>query len=246
MIKTPACMFKFVLCLAAIAALASVTSAAENTAAVKTDRVLAIDVLLLPDAKMNDKATAVNARLRANYPQGYTLGADQVPHITLVHRFVRENDLPAIEKALEKVLAQHNPLREELTANGYTSAVWGDITITTIGIERTIKLGRLQEEVVKAVQPFAVDDGTTAAFSTTKELPKVEEQIVDYVKTFVPKASGQNYRPHVTVGVANADFVKDLKAAPFENFTFKPAAAAIYQLGSFGTAQKELWRWKKR
>jgi hypothetical protein len=29
-------------------------------------------------------------------------------------------------------------------------------------------------------------------------------------------------------------------AEPFESFTFSPAGASVYQLGTFGTARKEL------
>jgi hypothetical protein len=94
------------------------------------------------------------------------------------------------------------------------------------------------------VEPFAVPDGTIGAFSTSKELPKVEEAIVDYVKTFVPKSSGEKYSPHVTIGAGREAFVKQLKAEPFQEFAFKPVGVAIYQLGGFGTAQKRLWQWK--
>jgi 2'-5' RNA ligase len=219
--------------------------AAEKDAASSSEDVIAIDVLLEPDATMVAKAQAANAKLREDYPQGYTLGREQVAHISLLHRYVHEKDLPKIEEALEKVLDRLNPLQFELTATGYTYANWGGVAITTIGVERTLKLDRLQEEVVNAVKPFTAARGTTAAFSTTKELPKVEEEIVSYVQTFVPKASGQKYNPHVTVGVANEDFVRELKAAPFEKFTFKPAGVAIYQLGSYGTAQKKLWQWSR-
>ena len=47
--------------------------------------------------------------------------------------------------------------------------------------------------------------------------------------------------PHVTVGVADEDFVKRMKAEPFEKFTFKVDSVAI-QLGNFGTAVKMLWQ----
>ena len=86
-------------------------------------------------------------------------------------------------------------------------------------------------------------NGTAAAFSTTRELPKIEHEIVDYVQNFAAKSSGKNYKPHVTIGVAHEDFVEKLKAQPFEKFMFKPAGVAIYQLGNFGTAQKKLWKW---
>jgi hypothetical protein len=210
------------------------------------DRVIAIDVLLVPDAAMVKRAEAVNAKLRESYPEGYTLGEMQVPHITLVHRYVREKDLPAIEKAVTKVLEEENPLAWLLTATGIEYGKWGNVAITSIAVKPTPDLGRLQLAVVKAVEPYAVQGGTDRAFSKSKELPKIEPAIVAYVEKFVPNSSGVKYNPHVTVGVAREDFVKQLKAAPFESFSFKPASVAIYQLGSYGTAQKKIWVWKPK
>jgi len=210
-----------------------------------TDRVIAIDVLLEPDATMVKKAEAVNAKLRADYPEGYSLGREQVAHISLLHRYVSEKDLPAIESAVAKVVAAEKPLEWELTATGIENGIWAGVAITTISIKPTPELSRLQEAIVKAVEPFAVPSGTTAAFHTNKELPKIDDDIVNYVQNFVPNASGKKYSPHVTVGVAHQDFVAKLKAEPFEKLSFKPASVAIYQLGNFGTAQKKLWTWTK-
>jgi len=44
----------------------------------------------------------------------------------------------------------------------------------------------------------------------------------------------------VTIGVATEKFRNELMAEPFPSFTFSPAGASVYQLGSFGTARKEL------
>ena len=134
------------------------------------------------------------------------------------------------------------PLDWELTADGYRYGIWSGLAITNIAIDRTPNLDRYQEAIVAAVEPFAAKKGTAAAFSTTKELPKVEHEIVDYVENFVPKSSGPNYSPHVTIGVAHEDFVLSLKEKPFDSFRFKAAGVAIYQLGNFGTAQKKLWQ----
>jgi len=210
------------------------------------NRVLAIDVLLVPDATMTKKAEAVNARLRENYPQGYTLGAEQVAHITLVHRYVREKDLPAIERALTGLISKTQPLKWQLTADGYTSAVWSGVGLTTIHITPTPELMNLQEAVVEAVKPFQVTSGTADAFSRSRELPKIDPEIIGYVEHFVPRSSGKSYSPHVTVGGAHEDFVKRLTSEPFETFSFKPAGVAIYQLGNFGTAQKKLWEWNSK
>src|SRR4051812_9320334 len=64
------------------------------------DRVIAIDVVLEPDAKMVAKSESANARLRTNYPKGYTLGKEHVPHITLVQAYVREKDLGGLKSTI--------------------------------------------------------------------------------------------------------------------------------------------------
>jgi hypothetical protein len=97
---------------------------------------------------------------------------------------------------------------------------------------------------LKAIGSDYVDGGTAAAFSTNRALPKIDQDIVDYVEYFVRNSSGENYHPHVTIGVAHEGFVKRLQAEPFERFIFRPAGLAIDQLGNFGTAQKKLWEWK--
>jgi 2'-5' RNA ligase len=208
------------------------------------ESVIAIDVLLLPDQTMVERAKAANARLRENYPQGYTLGPGQVAHITLVQRYVRAKDLKTIEEAVAKVLAKEDPRAFGLTATGYAFAPWAGVAITSIVVARTPELDRLHQNIVKAVEPFAVAKASAAAFSTSKELPKVENDIIEYVAAFVAKSSGKNFNPHVTIGVGRENFVKRMKASPFDQFEFKPAGVAIYQLGAFGTAQRKLWEWK--
>jgi hypothetical protein len=208
------------------------------------DRVIAIDVLLLPDATMVEHAKEANALLRTNYSKGYTLGGDQTAHITLVHRYVQEKDLPKIEAAVAKVSAEASPLDWELTASGYRYGIWSKLAITNISIDRTPNLDRYQEAIAEAVEPFAVKKGSAEAFSTSKELPKIEHEIIDYVENFVPKSTGENYSPHVTIGVAHEDFVLAEKEKEYDSFRFKVAGVAIYQLGNFGTAQKKLWQWE--
>ena len=64
--------------------------------------------------------------------------------------------------------------------------------------------------------------------------------MIDYVADFVREASGEKFNPHVTTGVGTQAYLDEMLAEPFEAFTFSPAGASIYQLGTFGTAQKEL------
>jgi len=204
----------------------------------RADTVIAIDVLLQPDQTMIGKARAINARLRENYPAGYALDALHAPHITLLQRFVRAKDLDAVTVAVGKVFAAERPTDMQLKATGLQSTIWAGVALTSVVVDRTPELVRLHQKVVDAVAPFSLSGGTAAAFAGSD----VNAETVAYVETFVPKSSGANYVPHVTVGVASEAFVNGLKAEPFETFTFKPAGVAVYQLGNFGTAAKKLWQ----
>ena len=59
----------------------------------------------------------------------------------------------------------------------------------------------------------------------------------------MPKMSGENFNPHVSTGVAPKEYLDKMLAEPFENFTFSPAGATVYQLDRFGTAAKKLKEW---
>ena len=204
----------------------------------RNDALIAIDVLLEPDLAMVGKAKALNARLRGNYPGGYELDATHAPHVTLLQRFVRARDLDAVTAAITKVLVAERPSAVTLNAKGIDYVMWGGVAVTVLIVERTAELMRLHRKVTDAVAPFSRGGGAGAAFVGGD----ANAETIGWVETFVPKSAGENYLPHVTSGVASEAFVKQLKAAPFEPFTFKPANVAVYQLGNFGTASKKIWQ----
>src|SRR5437867_11755394 len=74
-------------------------------AAAKPDAVMAIDVLLEPDAVMLAHSETNNARLLKVYPKGFSLDAAHRPHITMIQCFVRTADLDQVYAAAHKVLA---------------------------------------------------------------------------------------------------------------------------------------------
>jgi 2'-5' RNA ligase superfamily len=202
------------------------------------DALIAIDVLLEPDQTMVGRSRALNARLRGNYPAGYELDATHAPHVTLLQRFVRAKDIDAVTAALTKVLAAERPTALTLNTKGIDYVMWGGVAVTVFVVERTPELMRLHQKVIDAVAPFSRGGGNAAAFAGGD----ANVETIGWVETFVPKSAGENYLPHVTAGVASEAFVKQLKAAPYEAFPFKPADVAVYQLGNFGTASKKLWQ----
>src|SRR5215467_10156712 len=87
--------------------------------AAEQNPVTAIDILLEPDAIMVRHAQADNARLLEVYPKGFALDEAHRPHITLLQRFVRTDDLNHVYAAAEKVLVSANVNRMQLEAFKY-------------------------------------------------------------------------------------------------------------------------------
>ncbi len=103
---------------------------------------------------------------------------------------------------------------------------------------------KLQADIIAAVKPFTVETGPIGAFTAPHDDPASDAALIQYVSTFVPKMSGENYNPHVSTGVAPREYLDKMLAEPFEPFSFSPAGAAVYQLGPFGTAAKKLKEWE--
>ena len=214
------------------------------TSSAPPNPITAIDIALEPDAMMIQHAEAVNARLLRVFPKGFALDAAHHPHITILQRYVRTLELDKVYAAVGKVLAQDKAAGWKLKAFKFYYIPSKDIGLAGIVVEPTDDLLKLQQKLINAVAPFTVKTGTAAAFVTTPEDPDINQPTIDYVAAFVPEASGQNFNPHVTVGIASQDYLKQMLAEPFAGFTFSPAGASIYHLGNFGTAQKKLKAWE--
>ena len=229
----------------AVAMLALGTGCATaQTAATATDKndITAIDICLEPDATMVQHATAVNERLLKVFPKGFSLDASHRPHVTLVQRFVRTEDLDKVYAAVGKVFATANVTGLKLEAFKYYYMPDKDLGLSGIVVKPTPELLELEQKVIDAVTPFVVETGTSAAFVTGPD-PEILPALITYVAEFVPKHSGENYHPHVTTGLAPREYLDKMLKEPFEAFTFSPVGAAVYHLGHFGTAAKELKAW---
>jgi 2'-5' RNA ligase/phosphoserine phosphatase len=203
--------------------------------------VTAIDILLAPDDVMMGHAKAANDRLRNDFPNGFALDASHAPHVTLIQRFVRTSELDKVYAAVARVSKEENPTTWELKTTGYYDIPSGKNGVAGIVIELTKDLLRLQQKLIDAVAPYTAVNGNDASFVPKPDGSAMVSGLIDYVATFVPKSSGKNFNPHVTIGVGTREYLDKLKAEPFTSFTFKARAVAVYQLGDFGTAQKLLW-----
>jgi hypothetical protein len=209
---------------------------APEGAPMKTAKIVAIDVLLLPDQAMSARAREINAQLRQTYAPGFALDASHVPHISILHRYVSAETLPKLFAAVEQVAARHPLVGKTLTASGLASSPWQGHQITSITVRKTPELAALQDELVAVLRPFRIESGGGDAFVTTADEPNIGEQTIEYVRTFVEKQTGQNFKPHITVGISDAR-----PTSEFPPVQFKIEALAVYQLGNVGTARTELW-----
>jgi hypothetical protein len=204
------------------------------------DGIIAIDILLEPDARMLQHAQVNNARLLKAFPNGFSLDATHRPHITMVQRFVHAEELDKVYAAIGNVLDGANATAMNLVAFKYYYAPGPGIGVAGICAKPTPELLELQADVIAAAAPYTVETGTIAAFTAPHGNATYDELLIEYVSAFVPKYSGANYNPHVSTGVGSVEYLNGMLAEPFESFTFSPAGAAVYQLGPFGTAAKKL------
>ena len=201
----------------------------------------AINVILVPDAPTVIKAQAINARLREDYPDGFALDANHAPHITILQCFVRTADLDEVANAVAKILCTEQSKEWKSNAISYYDLAYQNLGLVGIVIEPTEDLCRLQQRIIEAVDPFAVEKGTGEAFAPRHDGGVISQLTVDYVNNFVGPRTGKNYHPHLTVGIGTRDFVDALKAEPFETFTIRPVSVSLYQLGDYGVAQRKLY-----
>jgi 2'-5' RNA ligase len=202
--------------------------------------VTAIDIALEPDATMMAHARADNARLLKVFPKGFALDATHHPHVTMLQQFVRTADLDKVYAAVNKVLAGEKPTSWKLKAFKYYYIPSPPVGLAGIVVQPTADLLRLQQEIIDVVKPYTEKTGTSAAFMSTEEGRDIQKDLIEYVANFVTIAAGKKFNPHVTIGVGTEAYLNEMLAEPFEAFTFSPAGASVYQLGSFGTARKEL------
>jgi 2'-5' RNA ligase len=209
-------------------------------AAAQQNPVTAIDIALEPDATMLQHAMEANARLLKDFPKGFALDATHHPHISLLQQFVGTEDLDKVYAAANAVLAKEKPTAWTLKAFKYYYIPDPPVGLAGIVVEPTEDLHRLQDELISAVKPFTVKTGTPAAFFSEEGGRDIQKSLISYVANFVTDAAGKRFNPHVTIGVGTETYLNKMLAEPFPSFTFSAAGASVYQLGTFGTARKEL------
>ena len=174
-----------------------------------------------------------NARLRANYPAGFALDATHHPHITLLQRYVRTEDLDKVFAGGRAGLQPRAPdglgTRSDrlLLSRLQQHRRW-----PASSIEPTPELRRLQQEIVDAVA--AVHAAQRHGRRVCHDARRARHQSADAgvrqrIRSRANRQELQSARHDWRR--TDSDFVKKMEAAPFPTFKFKIAGAAVFHLG---------------
>jgi 2'-5' RNA ligase superfamily len=230
---------KFMACLALIICSTIKQGSAQST-------ITAIDILLDPDKTMLDSAKEYNKMMQKNYSGAGSYSLDELhrPHITVLQCFVRTSELEKVYTSVAAVVKSEQPTKDKITSSGFYYFPYKSLGLAGITATPSPELLSFQSKIIEALKPFIVV-GTDAAFVQNSDGTPIAAGSSAYVNGFIPDHSGAKYNPHVTIGLAQEDFLKALIAAPYHPFTFKCSAVSIYHLGDFGTARTKLWTSKK-
>jgi 2'-5' RNA ligase len=191
---------------------------------------LAVDVVLLPDDAMTQRAIEINRRLITNGPQGIVLSRDDhLPHISLAMGCIEQEDVSTIRQRLEDV-ARRTPIRELRIVGVVNSTNSRGETTSLLEVERTEELQTLHEQGMQEMEPFFRYDVTEAMIHDDVVAPST----LEWIRAYPQKSSYENFRPHITLGYG--------QVPPGLSFPipFTAARLALCHLGNHCTCRKIL------
>jgi len=191
---------------------------------------IAVDVALLPDEAMTDRAIEINRRLITSGRPEIVLGRENhLPHISLAMGCLDETEVQTIRKRLEDI-ARTTPVKT-LQVVGVIGSInsRGEIT-SLLEVERTPELQTLHQEVMEEMRPFFRYDVTEAMIYDDAVAPST----LDWIRTYREKAGYEHFCPHITVGYGR------VPAGPAFPIPFTVTRLALCHLGNHCTCRRVL------
>ncbi|MER8183885.1 hypothetical protein [Kitasatospora sp. NPDC094015] len=207
---------------------------------------MAVDVLLNPDESMIALAKQVNARMLTSVPAptGFALDEHHQPHVTTLQRYVQAAALDQVYAAIDGVVASVDLSALKLTTHSIAHMeVQPSIGLAAIVVKPGPEVLDFQARLIDALRPWTGSGGTADAYVRTDAEPDINTPTLTYIENYVPDHSGENYLPHITVGLATLTDLTVFEAEPLDPLTFSVRGISIYQLGNNGTAARPLKSW---
>lgn len=201
-----------------------------------TANCIAINIALLPDQAMVERARMVNTRMLEDYPEGFALDDEHLVHVTLLQAFVRQEDLASIWTKVQAI-----PVQTSLQAEAFDFHASGETGAAGFDVSQPSWLKDAHRRAVSTVSSLALSDGDRDAFYSGPDEVPAGERSLEYVRGFVSAHGGDHYNPHVTLGIGRRELLESLRQAPFEPFDFRIERLAICHLGNHGTCRRVLF-----
>lgn len=192
---------------------------------------IAVDVVLLPEEAMAERAIWINTQLVAGHGSGIVLDAQTcLPHVTLAMGCIERDAVETVGASVEAAAGEH-PL-DRLVVTGVVTSVnaRGELA-SMFAIARTQPIQTLHEHVTETMQEYFTYDVRPQMIYGDED---VAESTLAWIRTFREKSSFGAFFPHITLGYGP---VTEPMTFPME---FKAARLALCHLGNHCTCRKVL------
>ena len=157
----------------------------------------AVDVALLPEEVMMDRAIKLNAELVEKFGRKIVLNKENcLPHISLAMGCIDEGDVGNIKKVLKAVTKDLS--LGDLSVAGVavsTNAVGEKVSVLVVAKEKRLQL--FHEKVLEGLAPNLSYDVTADMIYPSGE---VAESTLLWIKNYREKSSFAKFLPHITIG----------------------------------------------
>ncbi len=190
----------------------------------------AVDIVLLPDEAMTDKAIKVNAKLVRKYCSEIVLDKSNcLPHISLVMGCIEDGDIGAAGKILEEI-AEQNPMGKlKVIGVQVTENAKGE-KVSAFKVEKTPQLQAIHERVSQELARYF-------SYAVTGNMIYGNDEIAEttllWIKNYREKSSFEKFSPHITIGYGQAEALARL-------IEFRASQLALCHLGNHCTCRKVL------
>lgn len=187
----------------------------------------AVDVVLLPDEAVTNKAIKANAELVEKFGSEIVLNKENcLPHISLAMGCIDPGNVGPVEKILQQI-ADRCPLGD-LTIGGVQTSGSEGKAVSVFEVEKNARLQLLHETVLAELQPFLTPDVNADMIYGPGE---VTESTLEWIKNYREKSSFENFFPHITIGYGQ---MKNLPSP----MRFTASKLALCHLGNHCTCRK--------
>jgi 2'-5' RNA ligase len=191
---------------------------------------MAVDVVLLPEEAMTQRAMALNRQLVAEgRPEIVLNQQDCLPHISLAMGCLADADLQAVGERL-KDRARQTTVRELEVVALIRSVNSRGETTALLEVGRTGQLQALHEQIMADMTPWFTYAVTEAMVRDEIVAPSA----LDWIRTYPRQAAYENFRPHITLGYGR------LPADPALPIRFCVTRLALCHLGNHCTCRRTL------